>query len=154
MGRALTRLTVFAVALVAILFALRLASDAGSWHYAITRSPDAYPLGGRALAPWVKQYYASVAFLLIGAIVSIALRPREWRQTLEPWLFGAALLCALAAVGLTSSPMLRVYATWRDQFGNAGTDRFVGYRQVVVFAVSAVGFAAIALRARRHAKHS
>src|SRR3954468_425103 len=98
MGRALTRLTAIAIGLVAVLFAVRLLTSAnGAWHYAVTRSPDAYPLNGRALTPWMKQYLGSAAFLVIGAIISVAVGSRDWRKALEPWLFGAALLSALAA---------------------------------------------------------
>lgn len=136
------------VAIVGAFFAIRL-WNGGSWVEAVTRNPDAYPASGRLFAPWVKQYFYSVIFLAVGAFIVITLRPKDWRQALQPWLLGGVLLSVLAALGIAASPTLRVYSTSRDAHGLPMHQRLVPEKNVPMFLAEAVALGAFAMVLRR-----
>ena len=148
------RLVVLAVvALVGAFFAVRL-WNGGTWAEAVTRNPEAYPATGRMFAPWVKQYFFSALFLFVGAVVTMTMRPKEWRKALEPWLVGGALLTLLAAIGVAASPVLRIYATARDENGHAMHQRLTAKNVPLFLGEAAILAAAVVVLRRQDRRRS
>jgi len=104
---------------------------------------------GHLFAPWVKQHFYSAIFLAAGAVLALSLQPKEWRRALQPWLFGAALLCTLAAIGIAASPALRVYSTERDEHGRAMHSRLDPQKNVPLALLELGVFAGGALLLRK-----
>lgn len=134
--------------LAALFVAFRLANG-GAWESVVmSRNASAYPAVGIVWSPWAKQVGYTIAFLGLGAITSVLVQRRQWRQVLEPWLVGAIVLLTFVAVAVVASPALRVIYTGRDTGGKPVCVR-VTPMQGPLCAAEAIALGAIVLRLRR-----
>jgi hypothetical protein len=150
MLRVLMWMVVGIAALQGVFLAAHWCGDA--WSFAVTiRNPEAYPHGGELLAPWTRQFFYAVGFLIVGAIISVAVRPRSWKRSLQPWLLGGALAFALACVGILAHPAFQVYSTGDDGHGHGYTSR-LPRRNAVNFGVEAALLAYVWFELRRRSR--
>jgi hypothetical protein len=108
----------FVIGFVALFVIVRV-WNGGDWarSHTVIDGVDTYPAHGLSITPWVLQFAYALGFIVIGAVVSIARRPKQWREGAQPWLMAAALLFLLSGIGVLASDRLRVIATGRDAAG-------------------------------------